>query len=144
VSSVNSINWSVSSRRQISKTAGRCQLGFVFSRQFTDLWCQPVWRSKLSGDIERRIQASVIRALVENLEDAIPACLGVISPEPRFHLREKYKRAPRSLRKADRISIANRSIYYQLFMARRMRKLIKDGQRARLNTKTSGSFEGGG
>jgi hypothetical protein len=36
---------------------------------------QPVWRSKLSGDPQRQIQLSVVRAFFENLENAIPARL---------------------------------------------------------------------
>jgi hypothetical protein len=36
---------------------------------------QPIWRSKLSGDVERKIQPSVVRAFFENLENAIPARL---------------------------------------------------------------------
>jgi hypothetical protein len=36
---------------------------------------QPVWRSKLSGDPERRGQTAVIPAFFENLENAIPARL---------------------------------------------------------------------
>jgi len=36
---------------------------------------QPIWRTRLSGDVERRGQPSVIKAFFENLENAIPARL---------------------------------------------------------------------
>jgi hypothetical protein len=36
---------------------------------------QPVWRSRLSGDSQRKIQPSVTRAFFANLENAIPARL---------------------------------------------------------------------